>query len=174
MGINRGKKFEGEVKNALEACPHISIDRFPDPMAGYMGMRNICDFGVYQYPFQYYFECKSLVGNTLNFEGAITVNQWDGLLEKSAIKGVVAGVLVWFIDHDMTVFVGIEELVKLKAAGHKSLNIKDVKSGLVDYVELGGKKKRIFFTYFGEVFMLDMKCWANAHWLLNKEVGSDG
>ena len=40
----------------------------------------------------------------------ITKDQWDGLVEKSKIPGVVAGIIVWFIDHDTTTFVPIQEL----------------------------------------------------------------
>ena len=88
MAVNRGKQFEDAIESAFKKCSDVSIDRFADPAAGYAGVRNICDFIVYSYPFQYYFECKGCYGNTLSIHsndpkkryGAITNNQWDGLL----------------------------------------------------------------------------------------------
>lgn len=146
MGQNRGKQFETVFKKSCEKCPGVSIDRFPDPSAGYAGIRNVCDFVVYCYPYQFYFELKSFYGNTLNFSN-ITDNQWTGLLEKSKIPGVTAGIIAWFIDHDITVFVPIDELQMLNDKGRKSLNIKDIKECEVNYIEIPGKKRRVLFDY---------------------------
>lgn len=146
MAVNRGKQFEGQIRKALDQYPDkISVDRFPDPMAGYAGIRNICDFGVYMYPYQYYLECKAFSGNTLNFKGAITKDQWEGLEEKSRIKGVKAGVLVWFVDHDVTVYVPIQELVRLKNNGYKSLNIKQLEQ--INTLIVPAEKRRVLFDY---------------------------
>ena len=138
-------------------------DRFPDPMAGYAGIRNICDFGVYRYPFQYYFECKAFSGNTLNFNSAITKDQWRGLIEKSSITGVIAGVMVWFIDHDITVMVPMQELVRLRNDGAKSLNVKDIKENKVIHFIIPGKKKRVFFDYDAKEFLKEVKQWAEPY-----------
>ena len=148
MGVNRGKQFEGQIRKSLEKYPNsISSDRFPDPMAGYAGIRNICDFGVYSFPNQFYFECKSFCGNTLNFKSDITKDQWEGLKEKSMVYGVHAGILAWFIDHDVTVYVNIKELVKLRDNGEKSLNIKHITEERIKYHTVPGVKKRVLFEY---------------------------
>lgn len=152
MGVNRGKQFEEAIRTALKKCPGVSIDRFQDPMAGYAGIRNICDFVAYSYPFEYYFECKSLYGNTLNFNN-ITKDQWEGLQEKSYIPGVQAGVIVWFIDHNVTVYVPIESLVELKNNGAKSLNIKDIINVTIPFISVPGKKKRVLFEYDGAALL---------------------
>ncbi len=145
MGVSRGKQFEQQIRKALEAYPtSISVDRFADPMAGYAGIRNICDFVVYKMPFQYYFECKSTYGNTLNFNN-ITKDQWNGLDEKSKITGVYAGVIVWFIDHDLTVYVPIRQLVWLKENGRKSLNVNHLAD--INHFAIPAKKKRVLFEY---------------------------
>lgn len=165
MGVNRGKQFEGAIKEAIEKCTDVSIDRLMDPQGGYASVGNICDFIVYRFPYEYYFECKSCYGNTLSIHsndpknkyGAITNNQWEGLVEKSPIRGVLAGICVWFIDHDVTAFVPIQELVNLKNLGHKSLNIQDLKNGKVDYVPIIGKKKRVLFEYDAEDFFDRLK-----------------
>ncbi len=157
MRVNRGKDFENEIRKAFLKCPHVSIDRFHDPGMGYIGVKNICDFGVYEYPYQYYFECKSFYGNTLNFKSQITQHQWEGLLNKSQIFGVKAGIISWFIDHDITLFADIWELEKLKLEGAKSLNIKDITENKIKYTKFPGIKKRILFTYNAEQFLKDLE-----------------
>ena len=164
--VNRGKDFEGQVEAGFTSIEGVSIDRLPDPMAGYAGVRNICDYIVYKHPYQYYIECKSCYGNTMSIHsnnpkqpyGNITKNQWEGLLEKSKIPGVRAGILVWFIDHDETYWIDIRLLQKHRDAGHKSI------SYWRDWVDcsifcqdkwtiITGKKRRVLFDYdFTEFF----------------------
>lgn len=150
MGVNRGKNFEDCIREACEAVPDTSVTRLIDPQAGYAGVRNICDFIVYKYPTQFFLECKSIKGNTLNFKSDITENQWNGMLEQSKVRGVVAGVIVWFIDHDKTIFVPIQELEEMKQSGHKSFNVTAEYSDY--YFHLAGRKKRIYFEYNMENF----------------------
>ena len=149
--VNRGKDFERAVKTAFEQIEGVSIDRLKDSMSGYLGDNTISDFIVYRQPYEYYIECKAVHGNTLNFKSDIRPNQWDGLSEKSLIKGVHAGFMVWFIDHDLTVYVGVSVLAGMRASGLKSLNIKDL-----NYIEniqspqlikIEGRKKRILYEY---------------------------
>ena len=70
---NRGKDFEKEIKTCFELVPHVSVDRLPDPMSGYSGVRNICDFSVFQSPDTFYIECKCHYGNTLNYKSDISL-----------------------------------------------------------------------------------------------------
>jgi len=168
--VNRGKDFEGQVQSGFEAIPDVSIDRLPDPMAGYAGVKNICDFIVYKRPLQYYIECKSCYGNTMSIHsndpkrkyGNITNNQWEGLLEKSKIPGVRAGILVWFIDHDETFWIDIRLLQKHRDAGHKSI------SYYCDFVDLMpetdkmwsrlvGRKRRVLFDYDFNEFLKEIE-----------------
>lgn len=153
MGVNRGKDFENKVHEALLEVADISVDRFPDPMAGFAGVKNICDFGVYLFPYQFYFELKATESNTLNFKGAITQNQWEGLLEKSKIKGVTAGIIVWFIGHDITAFVPIQELEEMRNNGAKSFNVKDIYKEESAAIIIQGVKKRVFFKYQMKTFL---------------------
>ena len=164
--VNRGKDFEAQVQSGLEATPGVSIDRLPDPMAGYAGVKNICDFIVYKYPNQYYIECKSCYGNTFSINsndpkkkyGNITNNQWEGLLEKSKIPGVRAGVLLWFIDHDVTYWLDIRLLQKWKDLGNKSIAYYPEWAGSTYpagemWTYLVGKKRRVLFDYdFNDFF----------------------
>lgn len=144
MRPNRGKEFEAKVKKAFEKIPDISIDRLPDQMSGRKGSSNVSDFIVYAYPHQYYIECKAFYGNTINFS---KIPQLDALYEKSKIKGVRAGCMLWFIDHDITVWVNAPILKICKLNGRKSINIKDIKDNSVSYTVIEGSKKRVFFEY---------------------------
>lgn len=161
MGVNRGKQFEDVIKEAFEKVPGCSIDRLHDQTNGFSGSSNICDFIVYRKPCEYYIECKSCYGNTLSINsnnpknkyGAISNKQWEGLLEKSKIDGVRAGIIVWFIDHDVTYWVDIVDLECLKNSGLKSLNWKQAhESGH----RICGNKKIIFFDYDMEEFLNDL------------------
>lgn len=156
MAVNRGKKFEDEIHKQLLTIPDISVDRIYDAMGGFSGINNICDFTLYSKPYFYYIECKSIHKNTLNFKSDIRKNQWEGLLEKSKIKGVVAGILVWFIDLDITLFIPIQGLVRRKEKGFKSFNVGDSYLGNCcgyPIINLRGKKKRVFINYDMEDFL---------------------
>lgn len=170
MKVNRGKDLEAQFKEQVEKIEGVSVDRLPDPTMGFLGVRNIADFAIYYYPFQYYIECKAFSGNTLNFAAGISANQWAGMEEKSKIKGTMAGILAWFIDYDRTVFVPIQTLVKRKNVFKaKSLNIKDLKTGKVEYIEMEGEKKRVFFNYNMEKFMEQLTDYTRVYWQLEKE-----
>ena len=158
MAVNRGKQFEEQVRAGFEKVPNTSVDRLIDPQNGFAGVRNICDFIVYHKPTQYYVECKSCYGNTLSIHsndpkkkyGNITNNQWEGLLEKSKIPGVKAGVLIWFIDHDVTYWLDIRLLQKIKDDGYKSVKYYPEWATINSYnlwERIPGKKLRVLFDY---------------------------
>lgn len=149
MAVNRGKKFEEHIREAFERVPNVSIDRIPDQTNFYKGSQNICDFMVYREPYLLYIECKSVHGNTLPFSN-ITDTQWKGLSRKSNIKGVYAGVLCWWVDHDVTRFIPILVLELLKHGGAKSIRYDYDSYSIFD---IRGKKKRTFFDYYMEEFL---------------------
>jgi len=153
MAVNRGKKFEQVVRESFERVPGVSIDRLNDNTAGFKGIAGICDFIVYREPYEYYFECKSVHGNTLPFRN-ISATQWNGLLEKSFIEGVFAGIICWWVDKDTTKFIPIQTLQKLLNSGNVSYRY-DWDS--YDVVELKGKKKKVFFNYDMESFLNEIQ-----------------
>lgn len=173
MGVNRGKKFEKVVQECFEKTPGVSIDRLHDQTTGYEGSSNICDFIVYREPHEFYFECKSVHGNTLSihsipkpdkrgvlhgFYGNITDTQWEGLLEKSKIKGVHAGILCWWIECDITLYLPIEILQYAYENGDKSIRFDEYISGMFKgvvrrFIRLQGKKKRIYYDYDMEALL---------------------
>ena len=147
MAINRGKQFEEIIRQCFERVPNTSVIRLPDPTNGYLGIRNISDFIVYHYPHQYFIECKTVHGNTLPFSN-ITDNQWNGMLEVSKIRGVIAGVICWWVDKDVTLFIPIQAMEERKRMQdrHSIRFDEGMNSGLECY-ELAGKKKKVFFDY---------------------------
>lgn len=173
MAENRGKKFERFVRASFETVPGVSIDRLPDQTNGFKGGSNISDFIVYKKPYQYYIECKSIHGNTLSIYGNdpehrygnITNKQWEGLLKKSRIPGVMAGIICWWIDKDVTVFIPIELLTIMREVkGFKSIRY-DIDGLMITWngtrrpIQLAGRKKRVFFEYDMKQFLTEAeKC----------------
>ena len=145
MGENRGKQFEGIVRDCFERAG-FCIDRLHDQTNGFKGSQNICDFVVFRQPNIMYLECKSCHGNTFPLSN-ITQTQWNGLLEKDLFQGVYAGVMIWWIDKDVTKFVPIYDLQILADSDAKSIRF-DTAFG----IEVPGKKKRVFFEYDMEKF----------------------
>lgn len=150
MAENRGKQFETVIKESFEKVPNVSVDRLHDQTTGYLGSKNIADFIVYRYPYQFYIECKSVHGNTLPLTN-ITDNQYSGMIEKAKIPGVYAGVLCWFIDKDVTLFVPIEAIRFMKGMFIKSIRYDADElfefAGHAKVSKLVGTKKRVFFDY---------------------------
>lgn len=168
MAQNRGKQFESVIKEAFEKVDGVSIDRLHDQTTGFKGSQNICDFVVYKQPYEYYFECKSVHGNTLSIHGNdpkhkygnITNTQWEGLFEKSKILGVFAGIICWWIDKDITLFLPIQILNQLRSVDNKSVRY-DIGEYIGNIIEIKGKKKRVFFDYDMNQFLGDL---SNAHY----------
>lgn len=124
--MNDGKQFEKDFKNSFQNCQlKISIDRFYDGTSGY-NIRNICDFVVFQSPYQYYFELKSYKGERLPFD-CLTDTQYSGLKDKFLVHNVYSGVLFNFREYEETYFVSIADIYKRKLTGKKSINIDEVR-----------------------------------------------
>lgn len=80
-----------------------------------------------------------------------------------------AGIICWFIDLDITYYIDIKYLDKLKQNGFKSFNCKGFSTPLVsknvstyilpldkDVIEIKGTKKRVFFDYKLNLFLEDI------------------
>ena len=136
---NLGKKFEDVVYKAFKAYPGVSIDRIPDQTMRFKGRTNVSDFILFKYPREYYIECKTVHGNRLPFA---KITQYDALMEKVGIRGVIPGVLCWWVDKDITRWIPIDEIAYLKSIGEKSVRFDDNVGFRVD-----GRKKKVFFEY---------------------------
>lgn len=156
MAVNRGKQFENVIRKSFERVEGVSIDRLNDNTAGFKGVAGICDFIVYKEPYEYYIECKSVHGNTLPFRN-ITDTQWKGLMEKSQIEGVFAGIICWFADKNDTRFFPIQYLQKYRQLGCKSVAAFDESDDAVHPIQIKGKKKRVFYEYNMEDFFNEVQ-----------------
>ena len=151
MAINRGKQFEERIRKQFEKLKNTFVLRLYDVTMGYSKIDNPCDLIVYKDGTLNLFECKAIHGNALNFKSHIRENQWDKLLKYAYIGGVNAGIICWFIDYDITLFIDIQDLDRCKQFGNKSFKIKDINS--VPCVYINGHKKKIFFEYDLEKFL---------------------
>ena len=153
MANNKGKVFEDVVKKAFLKVPDVSIDRFRDAPKKLKNVDNPSDFVVYKFPHELYVECKSHKGNTLPFS-CVREEQIKGMSQKALLKGVTAGLIIWYIDHDLTVWVPIDVVLTLINFGHKSINVKDLDK--LPHLVICGKKKRVYFDYDMEKFFNDL------------------
>ena len=149
---NRGKSFENVVKESFEKVDGVSIDRLRDAPKKLKGVDNPSDFIIYKKPHEIYVECKSHKGNTFPFS-CIRTEQWNGMLDKSKIYGVKAGAIIWFIEHDLTIWVDIGTIAGWSVT-HKSINIKDL--DVIDHIKISGKKKRVYFEYDMNKFLEEL------------------
>lgn len=150
---NKGKAFENVIKKSFEAVPEVSIDRFRDAPKKLKGVDNPSDFVVFRKPHELYVECKSHLGNTLPFS-CIRDEQIEGMSKKALIPGVTAGLIIWYIEHDLTVWVPIDVVITLINFGYKSINIKDL--DMFPHLVIHGKKKRVYFDYDMKKFLEDL------------------
>lgn len=149
---NRGKKFEVQTKEDFELIEGSTINRLYDTVNYFKGVKNVCDFIGYIYPFIFYIECKTKQGNTFPIDSLRSYNttknkyadvsQYTLLCEKIGIKGVMAGVLIWFVDHDKVLWCDIEGIRNRVEEGIKSINIKDV--GKYNTYEIPITIKRVY------------------------------
>lgn len=140
MSTNRGKQWEVKVReDFMRTFPDGTIDRLYDPVGGYVGIKNICDFIAFYKKNIFYLEVKSKDGNTFPFAN---LTQYDKLIKKVGIPGVRTGVILWFKDHDIALYVPIKIITEMKKAGKKSLNIKDISN--YNIYKLPSIKKRVF------------------------------
>lgn len=157
MSTNRGKSFEDKVEAGISELGDVYIQRLYDPQGGYSAVCNPCDYVAYKKPKFYMLECKSTHENTLSIYGTdpkkkygkISNTQWEGMLYATQFD-VVAGVICWWVEKDITKFMPIQELKKYRDAGNKSIRYDyDLPNSLI----IKGEKLRVFFKYdFTEFF----------------------
>ena len=156
MAENRGKQFEGIIEESFKSIPNTMVVRLHDQTTGFKGSKNPCDFLIYHRPLMYAIECKSVHGNTLPFSN-ITDFQWSELLKMSTVENLVAGIICWWIDKDVTLFIPIKTLnIWRTQTSVKSVRF-DIYQKDFDVVVIHGTKKRVFFGYDIEKFFSQME-----------------
>lgn len=145
MAVNRGKDFEEELFKQLDMYENISIIRLHDQTNGFKGSKNPCDFIMYSKPNMFALELKTTHADRLSFSN-ITDYQWDQLTKMQTVKGVIAGIICWYVDRDTTLFIPISILNELKQSGEKSISYKACMD-IFEVLPIYGKKRRVFFDY---------------------------
>jgi len=140
---SKGKKFEDIFRGDWEESTQSFCYRLYDVTTGYAGQSTPCDFICYKYPLIYLMECKSHAKNTLPFTD---FPQYERLLPFKDIKGLVAGSVIWFYDHDKVVWVPIQTWEKIKKEDGKSFNIKMLDDPDYECWEIPSVKKRIYMA----------------------------
>ena len=141
-GYNLGKKFEQKFSEDWQKTfPDGDILRLYDTTSGYSAITFPSDFDCYNYPYKFYIECKSVQGNTFSIT---KLSQYEKLLQHSGKKGVRAGVVIWFYDHQKVVYVPIRQIEKMKNDDKKSVNIKMLEEKEYKIIEIPGELKRTF------------------------------
>lgn len=139
MAYNLGKKFEESFRADIQKLGYF-IYRLPDQVSGYaISSRNPCDFFVYKKPFLHLIECKSVTKNTFPLSN---LTQYELMKSYAKADGVYPAVVIWFIDHDMIIYVPIDKITELKESGKKSINVKNLEGIRI----VRSIKKRVFLT----------------------------
>lgn len=135
------KKFESRFKQDwLKSFPGGKALRLPDQRSKLKGSTNPCDFICYSYPYQFMIECKTHAGNTLPWAA---FRQYDLLCEYIDVKGIIAGIVCWFYEKDVVLFVPIKTCKQMKADGLKSVSLKNLDGYDVTFIP--SVKLRKFF-----------------------------
>ena len=119
-----GKKFESRFKQDYQRCfPDTLIYRLPDQQSGYAGggSSNPCDFMCYPGPCVLMVECKAHKGASINFND---IRQYKKMLDFKGLYKTFPGVVVWFYEKDIVIWVSIEEMEKMQLDGEKSIGLR--------------------------------------------------
>lgn len=137
MPINYGKKFEERFKlDWLRTFPNSTITRLYDVTSGYTSISTISDYICYNYPNQFFIECKSHKGASLPLKN---ITQYDKMIKEVGKPGVRVGVILWLIEKDKVYYVPISTVTTLKDNNKKSVGIKTVEDGY-RIIEIPAKK----------------------------------
>lgn len=124
MNNDIGKKFEDRFKKDYQRCfPNTLIYRLPDQQSGYAGggSQNPCDFFCYPSTCVLMVECKAHKGASIPFSA---IPQYDRMLDYKGLDKTHVGVVVWFYEKDLVIWVSIEEMEKMVIDGEKSIGLR--------------------------------------------------
>lgn len=161
MASNEGKGFEQNFKENFEKLgDNAKAIRIYDTENNRKGVRNICDFCCYNYPYSFLIECKSHKARTFPIQSKDKktgefkpFRQYDKLLGYKNVKGMVVGVVLWFYKLDRIFFISIEELEKMIKDEKRSISVDDFDKKVYNIIEVPSIKKRTFMNSDYSVLM---------------------
>lgn len=125
--MNIGKKFEERFKiDWIETFPKATVTRLYDVTSGYTNISTISDYICYNYPNQFFIECKTHKGASIPFTN---ITQYDKMIKEVGKPGVRVGVILWLNEKDKVYYVPTSTITKMKEDGKKSVGIKSVSEG---------------------------------------------
>lgn len=113
---SEGKKFEEDIKASFPK--NCFAERYKDDTAGFKGVCNPADFRVYNYPFTFLIECKTIKGKSLPF-AKVRMNQLKEMLKATNYHGVYGGYLINFRELEETYWVTGEDLYCFMITGER-------------------------------------------------------
>lgn len=146
-----GKDFEDDFKESFSDDKLVLLTRLYDTTNGFAGVKNPCDFILYNQPYQLSLELKVTHDKRLPFDD-VTQFQWDSLTERDKIPGMMAGLMICYYQEQRVFFVPMVVINQIREFGLKSIHFKDAER----YgIELTVFMKRKHFTVDIDKFMND-------------------
>lgn len=145
---DRGKEFEKLFENATKGLAadgfQVDIQRLYD-IIGKKTISQPADYMCYYYPNEIYVECKSTHEGSFSY---LVQPQYPRLKEKARIRGVVAGMMIWYVRLKRVFWVDILFLEAFYAAtGIKSISVnrleEHIKKGTRGVFEIEQVTKRV-------------------------------
>lgn len=148
-----GKDFEDDFKNSFRDDQLDLLTRLYDTTNGFAGVKNPCDFILYNQPCQMDLELKVTHDKRLSFSD-VTQFQWESLTRRDQVSGIMAGLLICYYEEKRVFFVPMTVVNQVKDAGLKSIHFRDAER----YgIELTMNMKRTHFTVDVDKFMEDSR-----------------
>ena len=164
---NVGKKFE---QDWIKSVPdYVGVIRMPDAAQSFFRSPNL-RFSL-KNPYDYIMWCpktltlyalelKTVKGKSISFErtqdehGEIHYHQIVGLQDFEKIGECVCGFIIEFREIETTVFIPIQEFLKLQnVIPKKSFNFKDLSTYDINYIIISQSLKKTHYSYDVETFI---------------------
>lgn len=146
-----GKDFEDDFKDSFRDDQLPLLTRLYDTTNGFAGVKNPCDFILYNQPNMMSLELKVTHDKRLPFSD-VTDFQWESLTARDPLPGQMAGLLICYYNERRVFFVPMMIVNQVKDAGLKSIHFIDSER----YgIELTVFWKRTHFTVDVDKFMED-------------------
>ena len=111
-------------------------------MSGYKySSTNICDFITYANGNLFLIECKSHTGKSFPLS---LLTQLDKLSQYTDLEGVNPYLILWLIDCKLVCAVNISDVKQMISDGKKSINEKDIQSGLYNIINIPAKIPKVY------------------------------
>jgi len=145
MAEDFGKKWENQFKLGwIASFPEGSgwIYRLPDQMSGYRNTSgNPCDFFAHTKGKLFMVECKTHKGASIPFTA---IPQYPRLLEHKGFEDIYPGILIWFSEKNIVIWVDINEAEKMYNNGEKSIGIRMLNDEQYNILVLPSETKRVY------------------------------